>query len=304
MQLVSAFLAAVGFVGTIFGICHWYFSSQSKSTRWRTNSILFTIIASVVCITFLFEYLSPLLTNTGSDNQQHGTSSVAAKTTPTSPLSSSTGPVFTYPPTTTPSGSASTPTITSSPSLTPVTPGTVLYSADWSTGMSGWTGGTEWKAGQNMLLSDGSNCCGGPESIVLAPYQLGNVTDYKVQARIQFIRANTVCNGYSFGVMFRMDASENGYEGAVNLANGVCALNQAKATLRVNNYTELGHKPFIPGTGWHIYTVEVRGNQITSIIDGSQILIAIDNTHLTGGQVGIEDFNVQMNISSFQVIAL
>ena len=296
MQLVSAFLAAVGLVGTIFGVSNWYFSNQS--TIKRRNSILITIIASVVCITFLFEYLSPV---SALNSQTHGIDTVSARTTPTSPQSSGTVPVFSYPPTTTPSGTS---TSTLTPSSTPVKPGTVLYTANWSTGMDGWSGGTEWKASQNMLLSDGSNCCGGPESIVVAPYQPGNIADYQVQARIQFIQADTLCNGYSFGVMLRMDASENGYEGAVNLANGACTLNQAKATVRVNNTTELGHKPFIPGTGWHVYTVQVQGDQITMFIDGVQMLAAIDNTHLTGGQVGLEDFNVQMNISSFQVIAL
>ena len=132
----------------------------------------------------------------------------------------------------------------------------------------------------------------------------GNVADYEVVVRIQFVRADTVCNGYSFGAMLRMDASENGYEGAVSLANGACALNQAKATLRVNNYTELAHKAFVPGTAWHVYTIKIQGDQITTIVDGTAILTAIDNTHLAGGQVGIEDYNVQMNISSFQVIAL
>ena len=174
MQLINAFLAAVGFVGTVFGIFHWYFSSQREGANRRRNAILLTLIASVVCVTFLFEYLSPALANMGSSAQQH--SKTAAQQTSTPSQSSGGSPLLSSSPNTTLSGGTATAAVTASPSQTPssttVASGTVLYSANWSAGMAGWTGGTEWKASQNMLLSDGSNCCGGPESIVLAPYQL------------------------------------------------------------------------------------------------------------------------------------
>ena len=53
MQFVSAFLAAVGFVGTILGIASWY--SSYAGTAERRNSILFTIIAAIICFTFFLD---------------------------------------------------------------------------------------------------------------------------------------------------------------------------------------------------------------------------------------------------------
>lgn len=279
-----------------------------KKQAWK-RGIYSTVVAGVAIIILM---LAILLANITPTSQTTQTAPTKVPTTlannPPSGINETTSPtapsVVTQPIVNTPT----TPTFTPPPSPTqspPPQPGTMLYQADWSQGMNGWSGGTEWNATQNMLLSNGSSCCGGPESIVVAPYPLGNVADYEVVARIQFIRTDNICSGYSFGVMLRMDTNKNGYEAAVNLANSACTLTQAVATLRVDNYTQLRATPFVPGTGWHTYTLLVKGDQLSYFIDGSQypLLTATDNTHIQGGQVGIEDFNVQMNIQSFEVIA-
>jgi hypothetical protein len=181
----------------------------------------------------------------------------------------------------------------------------VLYTADWSNGLSGWTGGgSQWSANNGMLSSDGTGCCGGPESIITAPYQLNGIANYIVEAQVQFLGFDQVCNGYSFGVDARMIPGTNGYEGGTNLAHGACDPSQADASLHVDNYTLLAITPFVPGTSWHTYDLEVNGNQLTLLIDGNEMLQATNDVHTTGGLAGIEDFNVQMNVSSFKIIAV
>lgn len=179
--------------------------------------------------------------------------------------------------------------------------GNVLYTADWSSGFNGWTGGNQWSVNNGMLSSDGTGCCGGPESIITAPYQLNAVSNYIVEARVQFLGFVQVCNGYSFGVNARMIPGSNGYEGGTNLGHALCDPSQASATLHVDNYTQLASIPFVPGTSWHTYDLEVNGNQLTLSIDGSEILQATSDVHSEGGLAGIEDFNVQMNVSSFKI---
>ena len=182
--------------------------------------------------------------------------------------------------------------------------GNILYSADWSGGMDGWSVGNQWSVNNGMLSSDGSGCCGGPESIITAPYQLNNVSNYIVEARVQFLGFDQVCNGYSFGVNARMIPESNGYEGGINLGHGLCDPSQASATLHVDNYTQLATTPFVPGTGWHTYDLEVNGDQLTLSIDGTQMVQATSDVHSEGGVAGIEDFNVQMNVSSFKITAV
>src|ERR1700694_5729369 len=80
MQTVSAFLAAVGFVGTVFGIVNWYFSYAGSAKR--RNSILFTIIAAIVFSTFLFGYLSSAFGNNGSVTQNGSISTSQKSSTP------------------------------------------------------------------------------------------------------------------------------------------------------------------------------------------------------------------------------
>lgn len=302
--IVTGFIALAEFMSKRIN------AAPQTQRRWIAG-ICIVITVSMFIFAVFFSHLatasathnSSTSTVTPTLSTSNGYNTFTSNRTPTAPA-----PTPTPKPSTSPTPLTATPTATTSPTPTPIaapsSPGTLVYKADWSGGMDGWSGGTEWKTAQNMLLSDGSNCCGGAESIVVAPINLSNIANYEIKARIQFIRADNLCSGYSFGLMLRMDNSLNGYEGSGNLANGACDLAQGQAALHVDNYTELGHASFVPGTGWHTYDVTVQGDQITLSIDGNQILTATDNTYIGGGKVGIEDFNVQMNISDFEVTAL
>jgi len=48
----------------------------------------------------------------------------------------------------------------------------------------------------------------------------------------------------------------------------------------------------------------IKGNQITLKVDGSIVLQVTDNRLLSAGRVGLENGDCQVNVSSFQVMAL
>jgi hypothetical protein len=75
-----------------------------------------------------------------------------------------------------------------------------------------------------------------------------------------------------------------------------------------NGGKDIGSAGFDPGTAWHTYRLEVRGNKLTFFIDGAPVVQATDDEFITcGQQVGFYDGGgVQrtVQVSSFKVIAL
>jgi len=66
-------------------------------------------------------------------------------------------------------------------------PGTVVYEADWSKGLSGWTNTGGWRSLNGMLINDGSNTDHGEwkASWVPAPFDLSGMTNYAVEVEAQ-----------------------------------------------------------------------------------------------------------------------
>src|SRR5215213_1886228 len=59
---------------------------------------------------------------------------------------------------------------------------------------------------------------------------------------------------------------------------------------------------FNPRKSWHLYRVEADGNKIKLLIDGAVIAEGVDNTYLSGGQVGLWSNEVQLNVRSSKVL--
>src|SRR5205814_385763 len=57
---------------------------------------------------------------------------------------------------------------------------TLLYTADWSSGLNGWTGASDWTVLNGMLHNDGTDASANSPTIV-APYQVEGITDYAVE---------------------------------------------------------------------------------------------------------------------------
>lgn len=187
----------------------------------------------------------------------------------------------------------STPTPEPTPTPTP-TPESALYRADTLGGLEEWGGAGDWKTVSGMLVNDGTNDT--QSAYIAAPFQPG-ITDYAVETEIQFVRGEG--SSRSFGIVAR--ASEDGgywtgwssYYGGALIGAG-----------RDYGDTVIAEADFEPDNDWHTYRLEVRGNSLRLLIDGSVIIETLDNGFLTAGSVGLWSYNAQINVRSFAVIAL
>lgn len=262
---------------------------------WITGIVLAIVGAILV---FPEIRISPQLPSTVSPGASNPTSIAPVQAVATTNLPT-TLPKTTDVPTDTPAPPSDTPIL---PTATPTTlqtsvtqtaspPGSpILYQADWSTGLNGWFGSQDWKTLDGMLINDGTH--NGIGLSITAPYT-PNTDDYAVEAEIQVIRP-IGCS--SFGIVARADRKETGYQTGINY----CEFHGAAFYYM----PELGYKEFEPGTDWHTYRLEVKGNTIKFLIDGALVLKTSDNRYLSGGQVGLWNDEVQLNVRSFKVMKL
>jgi hypothetical protein len=211
---------------------------------------------------------------------------------------------------------SSTPSTSNSPipSITPTTtsivqPGTVLYTENGSNNWAGWSGSADWKVLNGVLLNDGSHDANTIAPTITAPYQVEGTSDYAVEAKISIQRQNRKLFVPAFGITVRgatNSGSWQGYWALISAAGG--DVSQPAAYIQNNNtnfqVSVLAQAPFDPGIGVHTYRVEVKGNDIKLLIDGSLKVETKDNEFLTGGQVGLGSWDEQLTVSSFSITAL
>ncbi len=200
-----------------------------------------------------------------------------------------------------------TPTPTTVPTV-PTTPGEVLYTADWSSGMNGWAGSADWKVLNGALLNDGSNgnTTNGPT--IVPPFQLEGINDYSIEAKVQVVSYQDN-NSPVFGFAIRgttVNNSWQGYQtsiGNLDAANHYGTCNSRIYTNDMNN--PLTNTPFDPGKGnVHTYRFEAKGNTLKFYIDGGSVLQVVDNQYLSGAQVGLWCYHAQLSVTSFKITAL
>lgn len=180
-------------------------------------------------------------------------------------------------------------------SLVTPTPGsgTLLYQADWSQGLGGWTGATGWKTSGGMLVNDGKDAPSGPAGpTILAPYQLSAAGNFAIEARIQVVGA-----GCFDPLLFHGSVVNGNWQGYKLTACG-------NLRLTSDDFTDiLGQTTFNPGNSWHIYRVEVKGAFMSVLVDGITQFTTQDSRYLSGSQVGIKT-SVQLIVSNFKITAL
>jgi hypothetical protein len=116
----------------------------------------------------------------------------------------------------------------------------VGYDADWSCGMNGWVGGTDWTVAGGMLSNDGTV----PQSVAWAPYR-PPATDYAVEAVMRVPTEPVPGAEGRFGIVVRNDGT--GYYGAgVSRTRGVILP-------RLDDSAPLGTSttPLVPDDAWH-----------------------------------------------------
>ncbi len=187
-------------------------------------------------------------------------------------------------------------TILPTPTPTPSLPCTVNVGT--------WTGGSsDWKTLNGMLLNDGTRTMmqGQLGPTIVAPCFIERTADYAVEARIQVVRAGL----YScFGITARGNPTADSWQGYQAIIDGSQGNAKILDAQFANAYSSLAHIPFDPANDWHIYKFEVKGNTMIIVIDGSPLVEVNDNKYLSGGQVGLWSYGVQLNVSSFNVTAL
>jgi serine/threonine protein kinase len=245
--------------------------------------------------------ITPLAATATSTSSSNITSTVGTSTTA--------GPTDT---TTSGSNGSTSPTVdtsataNSNPTVA-VTPGTTVYTADWSNGMDGWAGSTDWKVLNGVLLNDGTNGNVSAGQTITPPNQLGGISDYALETTIQVV---SYSGGYNpqFGFALRGSTVSNNWQGyatAIAYLNAQNYGNTCNVQITSEDYnTQLIKTPFDPGKGRHTYRFEAKGTLLRFFIDGGNVLEVNDNRYLTGSLLGLWCYQAQLSVTSFKIIAL
>ncbi|MGH2557535.1 MAG: hypothetical protein ACRDJH_00610 [Thermomicrobiales bacterium] len=174
---------------------------------------------------------------------------------------------------------------------------TVLFEADADGGLEEWAG-EGWTFREGVLHYDGSG-----NSWRLAPDDLGNLTNYAVEAEIQVIADCGIASCTEYSILIRAQRTDPRW------ACFSCFYSEAAAWLgSPEGERWLGERDFALDaywhTYWHTYRVEVRGNTIRLLVDGLLVLEGTDDRLVSdpGGQVGVWSNEVEINIRRLTVL--
>lgn len=192
---------------------------------------------------------------------------------------------------------SSTPGGIAQPTPTPTAP-RLLYQANWSNNLDGWTGTPDWQARNGQLVNAGNHAVHNLASpTIVVPFDLSSVADYAVEARIQL--SNTAVSP-GFGFFVRYDNNGHGYiVGAGSPQGGPPTV--FEITTADGWRTPLQQINFTPGKNAHTYRVEVKQEHIKVFIDSGLALDVEDASYPSGEFVGLWDSNAQLTISSFVI---
>ncbi len=194
-----------------------------------------------------------------------------------------------------------------SPTPTPLPAGIVLYQADWSHGLTGGPGTHGWKVVQGQLESD----TGGSATFTI-PYQL-SVTDYAVEIRLQVVRSVPPYGGYYEIVAPKLPGKDGYHAGVLDLkAPGPRPFgDHPQSQVYLDPYGDLAQgsgipQDYEPGSGWHTYRVEVRGNEASLLDDGTQVGSATSQQTdiLSNGPIEFSCALVILRVSSIRILTL
>jgi hypothetical protein len=164
----------------------------------------------------------------------------------------------------------------------------------------GWHLRSGWKLLNGVLLNDGSNGGYNGRPTLVAPASCQPKTaDYAVEAKIQVVQSGDNYSGFGINVRgIPSSTDEPGYSTYIDPSS------TGGAEISVVGGDVIKSAPFNPGTGFHVYRAEVKGNTITFLIDGSVVLSVVDNRFISAGEVGLWCANAQIELSSFKLVKL
>jgi hypothetical protein len=197
-----------------------------------------------------------------------------------------------------------TPTVAVTPSPT-MAPGTVLFQANWSQGLSGWSGTQGWTIVQGQLeVNSGSS------ATLAIPYR-PVVSNYAIEVRLQVVRL-LQDHGGSFVFAAAKQKGKDGYQaGVLDLKKPGPFGSHPQAQALIDPYNDMSQgccQPidYEPGYEWHTYRIEVRDNEVRLLDDGTQIAHADSNATdtLSNGPLSLNSSLVVLRISSLSITAL
>lgn len=201
-----------------------------------------------------------------------------------------------------------TPTAEKSPTPTvpSVPPGTVLFKADWSKGLSAWGNTKGWKIVNGMPLSDAST-----DNALTVPY-IPSVHNYTIECRFQVVKVPTT-GGY-FIIKAPRTADKDGYTaGILSLfAPGArkSPYSNPEATIYLDPTGDMQSRmapiDYDPFNNWHTYRVRIKGPVGDLFIDGTDSSTAVSEKTewLSNGPLQIVSSLAIVRISSVTITAL
>lgn len=205
--------------------------------------------------------------------------------------------------TTIPSPTSPPITPTPIPSLCSPTP-CVLYQAGGSNGWTNWAFSSDWRQVTNGIVI--SNGGGSPPSAV-SPYTVPTGINYAVEA--EMMTPDTTSQWWEYGVAACGATQGNQWTGYVGrIAKDYSPVYAITTRFSSNGGSDFGQHIFDPGTGWHTFRLEVRGNIVTFKVDGAPVVQASDEEFIPcGSQVGFYDgggVQREVEVRSFRVFAI
>ena len=193
-----------------------------------------------------------------------------------------------------------TATIQASPA---VPKGTVLYHADWSHGLDGWQGPKAWSVVGGQLETNSLT-----NTSIVAPYK-PVVANYVIETRVQFARVLVnIHNGFT--IYANDEPGKDGYEAQIyQLALREPSLPPPGyidiATDQLDMSAGFQQLDFVPASIWHVYRIEVQGDQATLFVDGTKLSRSISKLNaLSNGPLGLQSMGFALRVSSFTITAL
>lgn len=267
--------------------------------RGNPNRLLVLGLIGLVVIIVLASGLSLAAQRFRSQGQTTTTgNTISTNTTPANNnsnpnLVATNTPAATDTPAATASTDTPTPIATNTPISTPISSGLPC-----SVDIGNWTGGSaDWKILNGVMLNDGTGSSRSGEPTIVAPCQ-PMVADYAIEVKIQVVRDS----GYShqFGIVTRGTSGNGNWQGY----SAVISTSDGNAWLYTIGKDTLIKAPFTPGSAVHTYRLEAKGNTLSFSIDGTKLFTTIDNTFLSGSQLGLWSDYVQLQVTGLKVTAL
>jgi hypothetical protein len=163
----------------------------------------------------------------------------------------------------------------------------VLFQADWTRGLTGWDGSTDWRVVDGILTNDGSSL----RSIIRAPWTPSPTQDYAVEAEIRAIACSRTGPGTGFGVMYA---------------------ETPRGPWFINLCSDEPSDPSRQGE-WIMHRTVIRGNLISQFLNGQQrpivtgVNAALETPHSERSvfqAVGLFSDRERVEVRSFRVLAL